>query len=130
MGAVVVGSLVGATALCGQYRAEPEPVRIRKSLAAIDAFFRDFPVEVGLPPDRVLFTIDGFRYPQAAAAGAGTYFDHMRQAFRAKAQALGYGAIDLDPAFFARHVRTGERFDIQPTSTGFRPDMGWHSRRS
>jgi hypothetical protein len=92
----------------GNTEAEAEPVRIRESLAAIDAFFRDFPIEVGLPPDRVLFTIDGFRYPQAAAAGAGTYFDHMRQAFRAKAQTLGYGAIDLDPAFFARHVWTGE----------------------
>ena len=104
----------------GNTAAEAEPVRMRESLAAIDAFFRDFPVEVGLPPDRVLFTIDGFRYPQAAAAGAETYFDYMRQAFRAKAQALGYGAIDLDPAFFARHVRTGERFEY-PTDEHWNP---------
>jgi hypothetical protein len=104
----------------GNTAAEPEPVRIRESLAAIDAFFRDFPVEVGLSPDRVLFTIDGFRYPHAAAAGAETYFDHMRQAFLAKAQALGYGAIDLDPAFFARHVRTGERFEY-PTDEHWNP---------
>jgi len=49
---------------------EASPKRVSDSLAAIDAFFRDLPVKTGLPPDRVLFTLDGFRYPQAAAEGA------------------------------------------------------------
>ena len=85
--------------------------RVRASLAAIDAFFRDLPNLVGLPPYRVTFTMDGFRYPAAAATAGGTYFDLMRRAFQAKAETLGYEVIDLDPLFFARHERTGERFE-------------------
>ena len=46
------------------------------------------------------------------AAGGGTYFDVMRRAFHAKAEALGYEVIDLDSNFFARHARTGERFEF------------------
>ena len=95
----------------GNTAAEAGAARVRDSLAAIDAFFRDLAAEVQLPPDHVTFTMDGFRYPPAAAAGAGSYFDLMRRAFSAKADALGHEVIDLDPAFFARHVRTGERFE-------------------
>jgi hypothetical protein len=84
--------------------------RLKISYEAIDAFFRDLPRLVKLPPERVLFTIDGFRYPEAVATG--TYFDLMRKAFRAKAQALGYEAIDLDPLFFERYRRNGERFEF------------------
>lgn len=102
---------VDAPRYAGNTTAEPGAKRMSDSLAAIDAFFRDLAAEVGLAPDRVLFMVDGFRYPPAAAAGAGSYFDLMRRAFRAKAEARGYGVIDLDPAFFARHGRTGERFE-------------------
>ena len=35
----------------------------------------------------------------------------MRRAFRGKAEARGYEVIDLDAAFFARHRKTGERFE-------------------
>jgi hypothetical protein len=59
--------------------------------------FRDLPTIVSLPPDRVLFTVDGFRYPDAEAEGKGTYFDLMRRAFISKAAPLGYEVIDLDP---------------------------------
>src|SRR5262249_38809017 len=100
--------------------ADASPQRVSDSLAAIDAFFRDLPEETGLPPDRVLFTLDGFRYPQAAADGKGTYFDQMRQAFQAKGEALGYEGIDLDPAFFAGHGKTGERFEY-PTDGHWNP---------
>jgi hypothetical protein len=86
--------------------------RVRDSLAAIDAFFRDIPERVGLAPDRVLFTLDGFRYADAARDGAGTYFDLMRRAFMERAAALGYEAIDLDTRFIPRHARTGESFEF------------------
>lgn len=86
--------------------------RVRDSLAAIDAFFRDVPARIGLPPDRVLFTLDGFRYAEAARDGAGTYFDLMRRAFMEKATALGYEAIDLDTRFIERHARTAESFEF------------------
>jgi len=86
--------------------------RVRDSSAAIDAFFRDLPQRVGLSPQRVLFTLDGFRYAEAAQAGAGTYFDLMRRAFLEKAAALGYEAIDLDTRFIPRHARSGESFEF------------------
>jgi hypothetical protein len=86
--------------------------RVQDSLAAIDAVFRDVPERVGLPPDRVLFTLDGFRYADAAQAGQGTYFDLMRRAFMEKAAANGYEVIDLDTRFIPRHARTGESFEF------------------
>lgn len=96
----------------GNTTADANPTRVRDSLAAIDAFFHDFPDLVRLPRDRVAFTVDGFRYPGAAQAGAGTYFDLMRRAFLAKAGELGYEVVDLEPKFFARHRKTGELFEF------------------
>ena len=93
--------------------------RVRDSLAALDAFFRDVPERVGLPVDRVLFTLDGFRAADAARAGQGTYFDLMRRAFMEKAAAKGYEVIDLDTRFIPRHARTGESFE-------FRDDNHWN----
>jgi hypothetical protein len=89
-----------------------DPQRMKISYAVIDAFFRDLRAMVDLPPDRVVFTMDGFHYPEAAAAGAGGYFDLMRRAFRAKAEALGYGFIDLDPLFLAHYRAHRETFEI------------------
>jgi hypothetical protein len=86
--------------------------RMRISYAVIEAFFRDLAAMVKLPPERVMFTLDGFRYPEAAAAMRGHYFDRMRRAFAAKAATLGYGLIDLDPYFFADFARRGERFEV------------------
>jgi hypothetical protein len=96
----------------GNTDASTDEKRLRDSLAAIDAFLRDVPERVGLPPDRVLFTLDGFRYADAARDGAGTYFDLMRRAFMEKASALGYEVIDLDTRFIPRHARTGESFEF------------------
>ena len=89
-----------------------DPKRVKDSLAAIDAFFRDLPVMTGLPPDHILFTVDGFRYPDAREAGRGDYFDLMRTAFIKKARSLGYEAIDLDDWFIPRFQRTGEYFEF------------------
>jgi hypothetical protein len=95
----------------GNTSAAADSARITNSLAALDAFFRDLSDLVGLPPDRVLFVMDGARYPADAAAMRGTYFDVMRGAFRAKAELLGYEVIDLDPWFFSHHDQRGERFE-------------------
>jgi hypothetical protein len=96
----VFGRLVNAQP---QYAGNTKSVfndeRLNKSLLAIDAFFRDLPEAVGLPPEQVLFTLDGFRNPAAAQAGHGSYFDRMREAFRAKAEMLGYEIVDLDRWF-------------------------------
>lgn len=102
---------VAAPRYAGNTGAEPDPSRVRASLAAIDAVFRDLPAIVSLPSNRVLFTVDGFRYPDAAAAGRGTYFDLMRRAFSSKAESLGYEVIDLDPRFFEHYAAHGQRFE-------------------
>lgn len=81
------------------------------SRAAIAAFFRDLPAYARLAPRRVLFVLDGFRYPATAEASRGTYFDQMRRLFIDRATALGYATIDMDGPFFARHRQTGERFE-------------------
>jgi hypothetical protein len=91
---------------------DAEARRMRISLAVIDAFFRDLKAMVELPPDRILFLMDGFHYPEAGAGNAGTYADRMRKAFLAKGASLGYGTIDLDPYFFARYRKTGETFEV------------------
>ena len=89
-----------------------DPERVRLSLAVIDAFFRDLPERIGLPPERVLFTVDGFRYPEVAARNADSYFALMRRAFLAKAEAHGYETLDLDRWFFPLHRERGARFEF------------------
>lgn len=96
----------------GNTDASADQKRVADSAAGIDAFFRDLPERVGLPPERVLFTLDGFRYGPAAQALAGTYFDLMRRALMEKAAAKGYDVIDLDTRFIPRHARTGESFEF------------------
>jgi len=95
----------------GNTAADVDPPRVRASLEAIDAVFRDLPTTVGLPPDRILFTVDGFRYPDAEAEGKETYFDLMRRAFISKAELLGYEVIDLDPRFFEHYAAHAQRFE-------------------
>jgi hypothetical protein len=102
---------VAAPSYAGNTDAEVDPPRVRASLAAIDAVFSDLPAIVGLPPDRVLFTLDGFRYQDTEASGSGTYFDLMRRAFRSKAESLGYEVIDLDARFFEHYAAHTQRFE-------------------
>ena len=114
--ALFAGSFTGpanaAPRYAGNTDASADRQRVKDSLAALDAFFRDVPERVGLPPDRVLFTLDGFRSAAAAQAGAGTFFDLMRRAFIERATAHGYEVIDLDARFIPRHARTGESFEF------------------
>jgi hypothetical protein len=86
--------------------------RVSDSIAAVDAFFRDLPEYTGLPPSRILFTVEGFRYADLAAVSAGNYLDRVRRALLEKAAALGYDAIDLDPPFFQHYRRTGARVEL------------------
>jgi hypothetical protein len=113
----------------GNTDAQADPVRVKVSLAIIDAIFRDLPTIVSLPPDRVLFTLDGLRYPDLAAGGRGTYFDLMRQAFRSKATSLGYEVIDLNPDFFRHYARMRSASKTRATGTGTRQAMQWPSRQ-
>ena len=96
----------------GNTDASTDRTRVQDSLDALDAFFRDVQERVGLPPERILFTLDGFRSAVAAQSGAGTYFDLMRRGFMQRAAAHGYEVIDLDTRFIPRHARTGESFEF------------------
>jgi hypothetical protein len=112
------GSANASPNYAGNTDASAAPKRVKDSLDALDAFFRDVPEVVGLPPERILFTLDGFRY--ASDLQPGSYFDLMRRAFMEKAAARGYETIDLDTRFIPRHARTAERFD-------FFDDNHWNS---
>lgn len=105
------GSSAAAPRYAGNTAAEADSSRLSASSEVIDAFFRDLPEVVGLPPERVLFILDGFRYPAEARDGAGTYFDQMRHAFRGRAEARGYEVIDVDPLFFADFRQHARRFE-------------------
>ena len=91
-------------------------VAARDWSSSADAFLRDLG-QIGLSPQCIAFTVDGFRYPDLVKRDAGTFFDIMRRYFIEQASARGYEAIDLDPLFLARYQETGERFDFFPNDS-------------
>ncbi len=105
-----------ASAAAGQYAGNTststDAVRMQISLRVIETFLDDLQQIPGLAPDKVLFTLDGFRYPEAANAGKGTYFEEVRNAFIARARAGGFEVSDLDPLFFSTHESTFEHFEF------------------
>jgi hypothetical protein len=105
-----IGSANAAPNYAGNTDASTGQKRVKDSLDALDAFFRDVPERVGLPPDRVLFILDGFRH--ATDLQPGSYFDLMRRAFMETVAAHGYEVIDLDTRFIPRHAATRGRFDF------------------
>lgn len=88
---------------------------IRWSKRAVDQFFVDLPEHTGVGPAEVLFILDGMRpdlYDAAALARAEESFvAEMRRYFLAKANALGYPAIDLQPRFVDHFAAKGEPFE-------------------
>jgi hypothetical protein len=108
------GLVAGLTPTGSAFAAEADPSAARKvaGQGVIDAFFRDLPRLCPLPAERLLFVMDGFRYPDRAAGQIGSADDRMRQAFRAAAEGHGYEAVDLDPIFFARYRENHTSFEI------------------
>jgi hypothetical protein len=92
--------------------ADADAERSRISYDVIDAVFRDVPRMIALPPERILFVVDGYHYPDIAAASAEHYYDRMRKIFLARAKAEGYGAIDLQPFFFAHFSAHHQPFEV------------------
>jgi hypothetical protein len=89
----------------GNVPAQVDQQRLRQSQRAVLAFFQDLPDYAGLPAERILFVLDGLRYP-ANAAAEDSYFGQMRRYFSAEARRLGYPVIDADDSFmpYARNV--------------------------
>ncbi len=99
----------------GNVRADTNSARMAASHYVIDAFFQLLPESSGLPPDRVLFVLDGIRpnlYSDSGlTAAAGSYVDQMRRAFMSRAAEIGYEVIDMQSIFQRHHRATGERFE-------------------
>lgn len=83
-----VSQLVAAPVdtFAGNTATSTETTRVQASLQVIDTFLADLKQIPGLAASRVLFTVDGFRYPDASAAGRGSCFAAMRTAFIARAR--------------------------------------------
>lgn len=77
--------------------------RVDDSQRMLARFFLDLPRLAGLPPERILFVVDGrrgdFDTPGDSRPAAVGYFEIMRQSLMARARQQGYGVVDLDPAF-------------------------------
>ena len=87
-----------------------EAKRLTASKRAVDAFFRDLPEMSGLAPQRILFVLDGIRYPTDYDPEA--YFVRMRRYFLEQAASLGYGTIDMEHHFLPEHEANGTRFEF------------------
>ena len=101
----------------GNTSADATEERLEDSAAVIAAFFRDLPSHSGMPPERIIFVLDGLRsviYTLSALARAReSYIGRTRRKFMKHARNDGYRVIDLHPVFtehFGR--RHGQRFEF------------------
>lgn len=88
---------------------------------AVDRFVEFLPEYTGLPPERIVLSIDGFRpnmYGSAEdmAFARNSTWATMREYLRQQATARGVTVIDLDPLFRDRYARDRQRFEF-PTDT-------------
>ena len=84
---------------------------MRTSTAVLDVFSRDLPDFTGLSTIPILLTMDGYRFPDAAPRRASSYFDQLRQAFRARVAARGHDIIDAGSLFSAHFRAQRVRFE-------------------
>ncbi len=89
--------------------------RLTSSMVMLSAFFRDLSITSGLPPEKVLFVVDGHREALYAetkdTALSDNYFGHMRRAFMSMARQRNYPVVDLQNAFETQYQKHGKRFD-------------------
>lgn len=83
---------------------------------AVDRFFDLLGSMSGLDASQILFVIDANRPAlytrQPARSGEQDFSTRMKGFFAKRAQKLGYGVIDLHPAFAQRHRADGTRFEF------------------
>jgi len=103
----------GAGTWAGNMPATVDAAREAAALRGIELFFRDLPARTGLPPDRILFVMDGVR--DAIYDGRpveDTYVGRTRNAFLAAARDRGHEVIDMHEAFAAHYARNRQRFEF------------------
>ncbi len=105
--------------MTGAVDPDPEAERLKRladSKKAVDYFLDQLPARSGLQPASLLLVLDADRpaiYREEALRQAqGSYFAQMRRYLDEKARACGFGVVDLEPAFVARHRRDGARFEF------------------
>jgi len=85
------------------------------SKRAVDAFFRDLPAKTGLPPEKIVFTVDGIRPhlydPASLAQAQASFFDVMRRYLIEQARQHGHEVIDLQPLFIEEFNKSRQRFE-------------------
>ncbi len=103
----------GDTVWAGNMPAAVDAGREAAALHGIGLFFRDLPARSGLPPDRILFVMDGVRDAIYAGRPVGdTYVGRTRAAFITGARARGHEVIDMHEAFAAHYAGYGQRFEF------------------
>jgi hypothetical protein len=99
----------------GNVQARKSDVAVAESKRAVDAFLRDLLTMTGLPPDRILFIVDGMRphlyEPAELEKARGSFVDQMRDYFMQQAAAGGFEVLDLQPVFIEEFQRAGRRFE-------------------
>jgi len=93
----------------GNTAAKPDPLRIADAQHAIDTFLARVAGTAGLPPQRILFAVDGMR-PHIYDAtrlnkATGSYFDVMRRYFMEQARQRGFEVLDLQPRFIEHYAQ-------------------------
>jgi len=96
----------------GNTRAAADATRLEQSKAVTRAFLRDLVAVAGWTPDRVVFVLDGIRYPTNSPTVLNSYFVQMRTYFLAEARLIGYEVVDMDPHFFASYQADRKRFEF------------------
>ena len=99
----------------GNTAAHHNESRSKKSKLAVDAFFRDLPVDSNLSSQDVIFTVDGLRqsiYEKSLRKSSlESYFGLMRKYFIERAQSLGYEVVDLDNVFMSEYEISKKNFE-------------------
>ncbi|HEY4215978.1 MAG TPA: hypothetical protein VGM67_02510 [Gemmatimonadaceae bacterium] len=82
------------------------------SRLAVDEFLRRLPQASGLPPRQIVLLFDAHqRYPSETAATTDREARIRRYSIDA-AQRLGYGIVDMQPAFLSEFARDHRRFEF------------------
>jgi len=90
----------------------PLPEREPLTRRAVDAFLAELPARAGLPPARIILTVDALCIalidPTLAQATRQSLFGRMRSYLMAEAHAAGFTVVDLDAPMRAFVGETGQ----------------------
>ena len=92
------------------------PQKPDRLFPVVDAFLRDLPPALGVPPRCIAFLLDSDRYAIYKPELASKRKDdpELRAYFLQQAHALGFRAADLDPVFRRAYARDKIKFDYYP----------------